>query len=441
MTILTTIAFITSVLLSANTALAASVANPHFTPMSLSPEPASVNLSYEVAGVYWLPDYLKGNISRGSEDPGGGDIDTGCGIYGLFDNCEPPRQAGGVVYPVSGLKCFKGCSCPPAYQYNVSNRNGNYEVSGACCGDFCTECRCKTEFAFDSGNCVVPAKMSGESCGGKYESCVCPEGFSTEVRSCGSNQDKEQSGSVGGLGCFRCNCDERFSLTSCPANAECEQCGDKYSKLGCKEGYYEEEGKCEKIIPCPQGTSLSDSCDEEHKAVDSGSLSGGAICYRCEEKTCEERGMKDCEGACIALTECCNCSDEQKCFDGACVPKTCEDKGMKECNGACIALTECCNCGAEQKCVNGVCVDKTCEDKGLKTCNGVCIAIGECCGGCSDGAVCINGSCVCRNECTLSSCPAGTVCRQEACSGKFCGIGCEVGYVTPYNYLYLFYLL
>ena len=121
MTILTTIAFITSVLLSANTALAASVANPHFTPMSLSPEPASVNLSYEVAGVYWLPDYLKGNISRGSEDPGGGDIDTGCGIYGLFDNCEPPRQAGGVVYPVSGLKCFKGCSCPPAYQYNVSN--------------------------------------------------------------------------------------------------------------------------------------------------------------------------------------------------------------------------------------------------------------------------------------------------------------------------------
>ena len=56
MTILTTIAFITSVLLSANTALAASVANPHFTPMSLSPEPASVNLSYEVAGVYWLPD-------------------------------------------------------------------------------------------------------------------------------------------------------------------------------------------------------------------------------------------------------------------------------------------------------------------------------------------------------------------------------------------------
>lgn len=187
----------------------------------------------------------------------------------------------------------------------------------------------------------------------------------------------------------------------------------KYSKLGCKEGYYEEEGKCEKIIPCPQGTSLSDSCDEEHKAVDSGSLSGGAICYRCEEKTCEERGMKDCEGACIALTECCNCSDEQKCFDGACVPKTCEDKGMKECNGACIALTECCNCGAEQKCVNGVCVDKTCEDKGLKTCNGVCIAIGECCGGCSDGAVCINGSCVCRNECSLSSCPAGTVCGKR----------------------------
>ena len=47
--------------------------NPHFTPMSLLPQPFASTSSLKVAGIYWLPDYLKGNVSRGSEDKGGGD--------------------------------------------------------------------------------------------------------------------------------------------------------------------------------------------------------------------------------------------------------------------------------------------------------------------------------------------------------------------------------
>ena len=53
-------------------------ANPHFTPMSLLPQPFASTSSLKVAGIYWLPDYLKGNVSRGSEDKGGGDIDGNC---------------------------------------------------------------------------------------------------------------------------------------------------------------------------------------------------------------------------------------------------------------------------------------------------------------------------------------------------------------------------
>ncbi|MBP3514628.1 MAG: hypothetical protein J6K65_00270, partial [Alphaproteobacteria bacterium] len=52
--------------------------NPHFTPMSLMPQPFAASSTFDVAGIYWLPDYMKGNVSRGSSDNGGGDIDGDC---------------------------------------------------------------------------------------------------------------------------------------------------------------------------------------------------------------------------------------------------------------------------------------------------------------------------------------------------------------------------
>ena len=101
---------------------AASAVNPHFTPMSLKPLPfASASSASEVAGIYWLPDYLGKNISRGSsDDVGGGDIvkdDSDCmEHYNLYATCPSPKLSTGVVHPVAGMTCQKGCICPSEYQ-------------------------------------------------------------------------------------------------------------------------------------------------------------------------------------------------------------------------------------------------------------------------------------------------------------------------------------
>ena len=33
--------------------------NPHFTPISLTPQPFASVSDFKVAGIYWVPDYLK----------------------------------------------------------------------------------------------------------------------------------------------------------------------------------------------------------------------------------------------------------------------------------------------------------------------------------------------------------------------------------------------
>ncbi len=42
----------------------------------------------------------------------------------------------------------------------------------------------------------------------------------------------------------------------------------------------------------------------------------------------------------------------------------------------------------------------------------------------------------CENECSLAECPTGISCRKEACSGKFCDVGCAIdqGYQDLDNY-------
>ena len=46
--------------------------------LSLLPQPFASASDFKIAGIYWLPDYLKGNVSRGSDDIGGGDHDGNC---------------------------------------------------------------------------------------------------------------------------------------------------------------------------------------------------------------------------------------------------------------------------------------------------------------------------------------------------------------------------
>ena len=133
--------------------------------LSLSAESHS---SFQVAGIYWLPDYLKDNTSRDyntdgdNEDPGGGDVipsdpinpddpdseDRRCSIYGFQtpDSVDTSLYSCTTVYPITGLLCYKDCVC-------------------------------KSDFKYTEENCLASAgkKLSGRNCDGKYENCVCKQ--------------------------------------------------------------------------------------------------------------------------------------------------------------------------------------------------------------------------------------------------------------------------
>ena len=131
------ISTVTAMLLFAPCSAAAPAVNPHFTPMSLKPLPFASASGIKVAGIYWLPDYLGKNISRGSEDMGGGDIvkdDSDCmEHYNLYATCPSPKLSTGIVHPVAGMTCQKGCICPSEYKYTSSNCSGEYQPSGTAC--------------------------------------------------------------------------------------------------------------------------------------------------------------------------------------------------------------------------------------------------------------------------------------------------------------------
>ncbi|MBS4772105.1 MAG: hypothetical protein KHX61_06360, partial [Proteobacteria bacterium] len=104
------ISTVAAMLLFAPCSSAAPAVNPHFTPMSLKPLPFASASGLKVAGIYWLPDYLKGNVSRGSEDKGGGDKDQRCSDYGYQSSCGV-GQTGEYVFVTNTLSCYKNCRC------------------------------------------------------------------------------------------------------------------------------------------------------------------------------------------------------------------------------------------------------------------------------------------------------------------------------------------
>ncbi|MFR8206000.1 MAG: hypothetical protein ACLU99_06445 [Alphaproteobacteria bacterium] len=150
-------------------------ANPHFTPMSLLPQPFASASDFKVAGIYWLPDYLKGNVSRGSEDKGGGDIDGNCEKnYGMHtpSNIDGRYICSKYNYNVtSSLKCHVNCRCKDEYKYTSSNCSGKYTVSGSSCEGKYNACVCKSEYSQNSSNCNGEYRPAGESCEGNYNRC------------------------------------------------------------------------------------------------------------------------------------------------------------------------------------------------------------------------------------------------------------------------------
>ena len=292
-------------------------ANPHFTPMSLLPQPFASASDFKIAGIYWLPDYLKGNVSRGSEDKGGGDIDGNCEKnYGMHtpSNIDGRYICSKYNYNVtSSLKCHVNCRCKDEYKYTSSNCSGNYTTAGTSCEGKYNQCVCKSEFKYNSSNCSGEYEVSGTSCGGNYNGCtIRPEctvssmsctygcaGYNSCDRctSCKSNPDCDVSDkSCGSLGCASynscskctsCNTDP-CSGVSCGSNAYCSG-GSCY----CNSGYHKSGSSCVKdevhshSYSCPSGYSSSNSwgssAQTTSKTCSCGAASG--TCYKAPAHT------------------------------------------------------------------------------------------------------------------------------------------------------------
>ena len=284
-----------SMFLFASVAFVADVfaANPHFTPMSLLPQPFASASGIKVAGIYWLPDYMKGNVSRGSDDVGGGDIDGNCEKnYGMHtpSNIDGRYICSKYNYNVtSSLKCHVNCRCKDEYKYTSSNCSGNYTTAGTSCEGKYNQCVCKSEFKYNSSNCSGEYEVSGTSCGGNYNGCtIRPEctvssmsctygcaGYNSCDRctSCKSNPDCDVSDKSCDYGCA--------STNSCGKCTSCKSCTPSANETGCTYGTESCSDGCGGTRLCCKGHTHSYSCPSGYSSSNSWGSSAQTASKTC----------------------------------------------------------------------------------------------------------------------------------------------------------------
>lgn len=281
--------------------------------------------------------------------------------------CNPSCSSGGSTSGCSGSEVVDG-----------SYTNG--------CGDTCYTCRikntCNTSCYGDED--TIPTGGTNDDNG---QSCVrCepkvvtpdPEPGTPTTPDEGSGSDK-----CAGVSCSNNQqCNSSTGACYCPSGQCCPSCGKGYT---CKSG------RCE-VLP-PDDPCASVTC------------TGG--------KTCQN-------GKCVCPSgQCCPaCSGSQTCDRGSCRDKTCSEKGMKDCNGRCISSSSCCSdsdCSSGQKCESNTCKAPACkfEDK------------------CSGYTLSSDSSCSCHSN-SCSAC--GTTkykCRPSCQRGYTCDFSMGDCYIRP----------
>ncbi len=216
-------------------------------------------------------------------------------------------------------ECEQDCISNNCSGYPLSNKPDNASFSE--CTIKATNCTtsgtkykidsCNSGYHLSNNSCVAHSY----SCPSGYQSSACSDsqvqtGSADKTCSCGATNGK----------CYTCRaktCEEKGQKTcngSCISTSEC--CG------GCGTGQKCENGTC--VTTCVAGGSAScsgvSSCGSNQVQTSSCMTCSGTTLYTCRAKNCAEQGLKDCNGSCIAKTECCGgCSSGQECSNGTCV--------------------------------------------------------------------------------------------------------------------------
>ena len=249
------------------------------TPLSLMPEPLSGSHdTLKLAATWWLPDWQGSQGARGSNDIGGGDIvkdDSDCmKHYNLYATCPSPKLSTGVVHPVAGMTCQKGCVCPSEYKYTSSNCSGKYTLSGGSCDGKYNDCVCKSEYSQNSSNCNGEYQPAGEACDGNYNQCEMRPECTISSKDCT-------------YGCAEYNSCDR--CTSCESDPACNVT-DRSCDYGCES--YNSCGKCISCKSAPCDSSSSNWCSV-HSCCHGDCCSDGSIeaCdTRCGGSGCSSSG-------------------------------------------------------------------------------------------------------------------------------------------------------
>ena len=334
------------------------------TPLSLMPEPLSGSHdTFSLAATWWLPDWQGSQGSRGSDDIGGGDIvkdDSDCmKHYNLYATCPSPKLSTGVVHPVAGMTCQKGCVCPSEYKYTSSNCSGKYTVSGGSCDGKYNDCVCKSEYSQNSSNCNGEYRPAGESCGGNYNRCEMRPECTVSSMSC-------TYGCAGYNSCDRC--------TSCKSNPDCDV-SDKSCTYGCAS--YNSCSKCTSCKSNPDCSATAVSCD-----YGCASTNSCGICTSCAGNPDCNVSDKSCDCGCSSTNSCGKCTSCKSCppSDPCSYSSKCSGYRFTSCSYG--VLDSCTACGTTKyKCASKPVVPvNTCQTLGHPNCtSAVPVVQGSCC--------------------------------------------------------------
>ena len=382
------------------------------TPLSLMPEPLSGSHdTLKLAATWWLPDWQGSQGSRGSADDGGGDIvkdDSDCmKHYNLYATCPSPKLSTGVVHPVAGMTCQKGCICPSEYKYTSSNCSGNYTVSGGSCDGKYNACVCKSEYSQNSSNCNGEYRPAGESCDGNYNRCEMRPECTVSSMSC-------TYGCAGYNSCDRC--------TSCKSNPDCDV-SDKSCTYGCAST--NSCGKCTSCKSNPDCSATAVSCD-----YGCASTNSCGICTYCSGNPDCNVSDKSCDCGCSSTNSCGKCTSCKSCPpEDPCSGISCGANAYCS-GGSCY-----CNSGYEGNANSGCTKVDTCVSGGSSSCSGQT-------SGCSSSQVqtasCKDCSGTTRYTCRAKTCEeqgyryacnnTGYVGKGSPCDGKYKECDCAPGY-------------
>ena len=385
------ISAVTAMLLFAPCSAAAPAVNPHFTPMSLKPLPFASASGLKVAGIYWLPDYLGKNISRGSsDDVGGGDIvkdDSDCmEHYNLYATCPSPKLSTGVVHPVAGMTCQKGCICPSEYKYTSSNCSGEYQPSGGSCDGKYNACSPKPctsggYYAEQQTDRICSAvTYGGRTCYSCYQPQCSAGGYETATKS----GYRCSTVAYYGRTCYSCKND------TCPSGYGKSSCGSAYHQTG--------TAKTEAGSTCYACAAHSYSCPSGTQASSSGMITPVTV-----SKTCS-CGAKS--GSCYKEGH----SHSYSCPSGY--------SATNSWGGSAQTVSKTCSCGA----ASGTCYKAPAHTHSYSCPSGYSIS-------------CSNGYTATKSKVCSCGATSGTCYKCKSTSGGKCKVKAECGgisYCCPY---------